>query len=212
MNISFSTNETESDTEFKPRSLLVHFRSKVSTVFGEIVSVVGNKRELGSWNPNLSLSLRTSKEDYPVWTGSLEIQYTRLPVQFEYKLCILRNGQARWESFPLNREFELRSMLPPGHSIELEEEFNLHKSHKIEIREVHSNPILNSIALSYPQSWGDCIDLVGRLILSSDLSVTDYFYISCYFSSVTENYLSIFSSTPCKGVSTANTHLSIFPW
>lgn len=44
---------------------------------GEIVKVTGSGPELGGWNPANSLTLHTSKDEFPIWRAGIFIDADR---------------------------------------------------------------------------------------------------------------------------------------
>lgn len=49
-------------------SAILLFRVKCHTEFTQSVIIVGNRPELGNWDPKKGLKLNTSHEMYPLWT------------------------------------------------------------------------------------------------------------------------------------------------
>jgi len=66
------------------------------TFWGDHVAVVGNCAELGSWDPQRGLELKTSAETFPQWQGRVQV-----PVgQHEFKFVIVRGWSVEWEANP----------------------------------------------------------------------------------------------------------------
>ena len=75
-----------------------------STAPGDTVVVVGSCSELGNWKAERGLPLCTSKELYPKWTGTLEIE-SCAACDVQFKLAILRPSSHEWEQTVHNRNF-----------------------------------------------------------------------------------------------------------
>ena len=73
-----------------------------STAPGDTVVVVGSCPELGNWKAERGLPLCTSRELYPKWTGTLEIE-SCAACDVQFKLAILRPSSHEWEQTPNNR-------------------------------------------------------------------------------------------------------------
>ncbi|CAE8711296.1 unnamed protein product, partial [Polarella glacialis] len=69
---------------------------------GESVFVVGGHGAIGEWSPGKALPMKTSAEEFPVWSATAVLPASRA---IEYKYLISRDGRsgsARWEEFPGN--------------------------------------------------------------------------------------------------------------
>lgn len=63
------------------------------TAYGDTLVLVGDRPELGAWNPQAGV--RLSGEAWPTWNADLAV---RAGARIEYKLVILRgDGSVRWE-------------------------------------------------------------------------------------------------------------------
>lgn len=71
----------------------VGFGVNASTVFGQNLFVVGNRPELGSWNPAAAVPL--SAATYPIWRGRVPIPKG---ATFEYKYLRKEGATVTWES------------------------------------------------------------------------------------------------------------------
>ena len=77
-----------------------------STAPGDTVVVVGSCPELGNWKAERGLSLCTSRELYPKWTGTLQIE-SCAACDVQFKLAILRPSSHEWELTRNNRNLSL---------------------------------------------------------------------------------------------------------
>ncbi len=71
----------------------VSFAVNATTIWGENVYVVGNRPELGNWDPAGGVPL--SSADYPVWRGTVSLP---LNATVEYKYVKRNGGQVIWET------------------------------------------------------------------------------------------------------------------
>jgi alpha-amylase len=69
------------------------FNVNASTIFGENIYVVGNRPELGDWNPANGVPL--SAATYPIWRGTVTLPAN---VTFEYKYVKRMGSQVIWET------------------------------------------------------------------------------------------------------------------
>lgn len=95
---------------------VVTFRVKVTTKWGEVVSVTGDTAALGKWSINQSVTMATDSERYPWWEVTVAIP-SGLPCEYKY---IIRAGAAlrRYENLIGNR-----SITPVGVSMAVEDVF-----------------------------------------------------------------------------------------
>lgn len=64
-----------------------------TTAYGDTLVMVGDRTELGGWNPHAGI--RLSGQGWPTWSGEVEL---RAGARIEYKLVIVRrDGSVRWE-------------------------------------------------------------------------------------------------------------------
>lgn len=77
----------------------VHFRVKCATNPGETVSVCGSVPGIGGWNPGQALQLRSSKEEYPFWSGETEVALSQVKdcIRYKYVVKTSEAGPHRWE-------------------------------------------------------------------------------------------------------------------
>ncbi|HET9138056.1 carbohydrate-binding module family 20 domain-containing protein [Actinophytocola sp.] len=74
-------------------TVAVGFNVDAQTVWGENVYVVGNRPELGDWNPANGVPL--SAATYPIWRGTVSLPAN---VTFEYKYVKRMGSQVIWET------------------------------------------------------------------------------------------------------------------
>ncbi|MEH2264077.1 CBM20 domain-containing protein [Nostoc sp.] len=78
---------------------MYRFQITAYTQTGESISVVGSTPELGLWDINKCVHLRTSGDRYPLWWADIDIQESGGQQRVEYKYVRLdANGNAQWES------------------------------------------------------------------------------------------------------------------
>ena len=58
----------------------LHFRVSADTEIGQRIKIVGEGPQLGNWDPDQGIELKTSSEDYPVWKNinALTIPWSKL--------------------------------------------------------------------------------------------------------------------------------------
>ncbi|CAD8168735.1 unnamed protein product [Paramecium octaurelia] len=86
----------------------VFFRIYCKTQFYQRVKVVGNKPQLGNWNPTYGLQLLTNESMYPLWFTDYPLElpaYSKL----EFKVVIIDDQNCIWECCP-NREMNVQSL------------------------------------------------------------------------------------------------------
>ncbi|KAJ1471351.1 hypothetical protein T484DRAFT_1844463, partial [Baffinella frigidus] len=59
---------------------------------GESIAVCGSLPGLGAWEQTSALKLTTSKDDYPFWSGFIEIPIQNLAPSNKYKYLILTSN------------------------------------------------------------------------------------------------------------------------
>mmetsp|Transcript_63953 Transcript_63953/g.150461 ORF Transcript_63953/g.150461 Transcript_63953/m.150461 type:complete len:519 (+) Transcript_63953:264-1820(+) len=97
----------------------LHFRVKCETARGEAVSVCGSLQSIGAWNPKSSLQLKTSKDEYPYWSGSTDVPLNQVQDMLRYKYLVKKaNGEHKWEDAIADRtvapENKPKGVLAPG--------------------------------------------------------------------------------------------------
>mmetsp|Transcript_68352 Transcript_68352/g.123182 ORF Transcript_68352/g.123182 Transcript_68352/m.123182 type:complete len:1297 (-) Transcript_68352:133-4023(-) len=81
----------------------VVFSVHAQTQPGQDVRVVGSAPELGSWDPQRALCLRTEASTYPRWAATVQLQDHS---KIEYKFVKGNSHNLEWEDGP-NRQFQL---------------------------------------------------------------------------------------------------------
>ena len=99
---------------------MYRFQVRAHTQKGEFIGLVGSTPELGMWDVNKCVPLRTNGESYPLWwtdieidvPSSLESSYSQ---NIEYKYVRIRvDGSVQWEAWGANRWIPIESDLPPS--------------------------------------------------------------------------------------------------
>lgn len=74
------------------------FHVECETEHGEHLTIVGNHRILGMWDPDKSqISLTADSSHYPIWRGSCELPAGH---RLEFKIVARHSDRDRWESIP----------------------------------------------------------------------------------------------------------------
>lgn len=94
---------------------MYRFQVRVHTQTGESIGLVGSAPELGSWDLNKCVHLKTSGSGYPLWWAEVEIDFDqflessdRQTVEYKY-VRILADGRAEWEAWGQNRWIPIES-------------------------------------------------------------------------------------------------------
>ncbi|CAK62920.1 unnamed protein product (macronuclear) [Paramecium tetraurelia] len=85
----------------------VLFHVTVRTTLSQVVGVIGNQEELGSWNEKCLCILKTDPQIFPKWVAEKPIAFKQ-GTKLEFKFVILDNGTAIWEELPQNRKYRCR--------------------------------------------------------------------------------------------------------
>jgi Starch binding domain len=102
----FSINNNSDDgTGTEDNKIKVKFNVVFKTTFGHELKVVGNIKELGSWNISEFIPLETSPDKYPLWSSAvITIRPPSIPFVFEYKYFYTSNKKfVEWERLSNNR-------------------------------------------------------------------------------------------------------------
>lgn len=113
-----SGSDTDEDDQWdsgegKPKKMIaVTFEVRCDhTVEGEKVMIVGDRYELGKWNPLAGVLMETTEETWPVWSATVHLPAGRV---CEYKYAIGTKGQwldqynvKEWEGHMGNRGFKV---------------------------------------------------------------------------------------------------------
>ena len=96
----------------------LHLRIKCRTSPGESVSVCGSLPAMGAWDVKKAMPLATSADDYPYWSGVLELKIDSLPRDFKYKYVVVSKDSQFWEDQIADRELapeaSSRGLLSPN--------------------------------------------------------------------------------------------------
>mmetsp|Transcript_48245 Transcript_48245/g.96582 ORF Transcript_48245/g.96582 Transcript_48245/m.96582 type:complete len:527 (+) Transcript_48245:161-1741(+) len=96
----------------------LHFRVRCETQKGEAVSVCGSLPTIGSWNPKSALPLKTSKDEYPYWSGSTDVALSQVQDMLRYKYLVKKGNEQKWEDAIADRtvkpENKPKGVLAPG--------------------------------------------------------------------------------------------------
>ena len=103
-------NEIPVDEIAHKKTSKIVFKCKFETSFGQALFIVGNIKEMGSWEPTNSLPLTTSNDLYPTWTTPEIV--VPLGSEIDYKYLIRdKTGNYLWEYLPQseNRHIDIKS-------------------------------------------------------------------------------------------------------
>ena len=89
---------------------IIIFKVKYETKTGQDVFVLGNTKELGFWNPENGLKLRTDKNSYPFWSTTTEIKFN-IGTEICYKYVAVNSytKELEWESNMPNRLYKVEN-------------------------------------------------------------------------------------------------------
>jgi len=79
------------------------------TQIGESVYVVGDREELGAWQPQRALRLSSDARTFPLWESPSVPVSEGAPIEFKFILVDATGMRTRWEAFAGNRILELDS-------------------------------------------------------------------------------------------------------
>lgn len=105
------------------------------THWGEVVGVLGSTSSLGAWNPEKAVALDTTRETWPVWSLSMQVDEEIEEVgNLEYKYVVLGADREirKWESSGANRKYQDRKQVEVFGKVEgmadMGQEWEEHKS------------------------------------------------------------------------------------
>jgi hypothetical protein len=88
------------------------------TSYGDTLKVCGSNDNLGNWDVNKGIVMKTNQNDYPLWRSD-PVDFTfpttsadkaKEKEKISYKYCIVHSdGSCRWEELPMDRELNLVS-------------------------------------------------------------------------------------------------------
>ncbi|HEY9852167.1 MAG TPA: DUF1796 family putative cysteine peptidase [Leptolyngbyaceae cyanobacterium] len=94
---------------------MYRFQVRAHTQTGELIGLVGSAPELGSWDVNKCVHLKTSGFSYPLWWADVEINLDRSwessdrqKVEYKY-VRIFPDGRVEWEAWGQNRWIPIES-------------------------------------------------------------------------------------------------------
>ena len=102
-----------------------------NTVFGENVSLVGNQTQLGNWETNKSIELKTDKHIFPLWESNLISFNNNSNLEYKYIISNKNSHSVKWESFQGNRQLNLSNLNKDGEYIINDGEFSSNINPKI---------------------------------------------------------------------------------
>ncbi|CAD8084270.1 unnamed protein product [Paramecium sonneborni] len=120
----------------------VVFNVTVRTSLSQIVGVVGNQPELGSWNEKKACILKTEPASFPKWVTENPIIFQR-GTKLEFKFVIIENGKTIWEELPQNRKYRCRYW-----KVALTAEWNNYEGREFIEKRFKSSVCLNQEVLS----------------------------------------------------------------
>ena len=162
---------SELSYEQTPQVSYVTFQCRFETRPGYSLYIIGNIREMGSWQPSSAIALVTNSDMYPTWKTSKPI-IVPTGSEIDYKYLIKNDsGDYEWEYLPQNenRHLDIKS---PGKWTIKDEKDNLfsevinkdYLSHSqnnlLELIDNNNNIINHSITPSYqtsPLPWCDAV-------------------------------------------------------
>ena len=94
-------NEDHVDSQFQDSDYaFVRFRVNFDTAYGQTIKIVGDKPELGSWDPLKAIPLETNTDIFPTWVNRKRIKFKK-GVNIDYKYLIFdESGNYSYEYLP----------------------------------------------------------------------------------------------------------------
>ena len=133
----FSITMDSDDSSFiEEIRIKLKFNVTANTPFGWEIKVVGNQKELGSWNISEALLLSTSQATYPLWSSSsISFHLPSLPHSFEYKYIMVNHAKSefKWESTGPNRTGQFLERTPRNYILEISDHFGAHSKHDLKV-------------------------------------------------------------------------------
>ena len=102
-----------------------------NTVFGENVSLLGNQTQLGNWDTNKSVELKTDKHIFPLWESNPISFNNNSNLEYKYIISNKNSHSIKWESFQGNRQLNLSNLNKDGEYIINDGEFSSNINPKI---------------------------------------------------------------------------------
>ena len=172
--IDFITGDTSDLSLFDQLLVKVVFKVKALTQFGSEIKLCGNIKELGNWDPNNAISLKTSSESYPIWhSPPITINMLSVPFAFEYKYITINNNtkSIKWETFSKNRFATIKDKCSFWNFYEIKDTFNTHTSCELSL--VSSNFLVSQIRdFTKNQSLDFTLENIAALIENNEIDLT----------------------------------------
>ena len=102
-----------------------------NTLFGEKVSLVGNQSQLGNWDTNKSVELKTDQNNFPLWESNPISFNNNSNLEYKYIISNKNSHSIKWESFQGNRQLNLSNLNKGGEYIINDGEFSSNINPKI---------------------------------------------------------------------------------
>ena len=102
-----------------------------NTLFGEKVSLVGNQSQLGNWDTNKSVELKTDQNNFPLWESNPISFNNNSNLEYKYIISNKNSHSIKWESFQGNRQLNLSNLNKDGEYIINDGEFSSNINPKI---------------------------------------------------------------------------------
>lgn len=102
-----TAKDSDEPFTFEDHRIKIRVRIKALTSFGWELRILGNIKELGSWDLSKSQCLSTSNDKYPFWHSKIfSLSVESFPFSFQYKFVMFNphTGEYKWESFLGNRK------------------------------------------------------------------------------------------------------------
>lgn len=99
-----------------PNFAQVKFQCQYHTVFTEELKLVGNIEELGNWDINKSIAMKTDSSNYPLWESTIEF-ICPIGMTIEYKFLVYTTKGYIWEKLPNPIEPRKVALLTSGNYI-----------------------------------------------------------------------------------------------
>ncbi|KKD36712.1 MAG: DUF1796 family putative cysteine peptidase [Limnoraphis robusta] len=94
---------------------MYRFQVRAHTETGEFIGLVGSTQDLGMWDANNCIPLRTSGESYPLWWADIELLESPNNQSINYKYVRLSaDNSVEWEAWGADRWIPLEPNLPPS--------------------------------------------------------------------------------------------------
>lgn len=96
----------------------LHLRVKCETKPGESLRAVGWLPQMGSWKADKAPEMKTSRDEYPYWSVSIDVPLAAVTDTIKYKYMVMKDNSQRWEDAIADRTLEAErragGVLAPG--------------------------------------------------------------------------------------------------